>query len=405
MDSERGAFQNVDVEDLLAGLPQTVLKDAVHLLRRRYPPVTYGVEDAGYLPVFVFHTVTEADLTRKLDYLEANGYRTVSLDEAVAWLAGSGPLPRRAVVLTIDDGRYSTWAVAAPLLERYGMRATAYVVPGYLGEGEPRPTLGELWDRRARRQDVEPPEREDASRFMRWSEVEALQRGGAVSVQSHSMLHRRVFAGPTLTGFMPRRWTAPLFNVPQHPEARRAWTRAAVEEAAGSPLFEYRPLLGLARAWIGGEAYRELCLERVRREGAEAFFARNDWQRILRALRSAADVRHPQWVDLGEEKRWELAESRRVLQDRLPGSAVRHFCYPNSSGRSDTISLARDAGYASSAWGLLDHRFTNRQGAQPHLLSRMKHDFIVTLPGDGRRSLLEVLRTKLSRRLRGNKGY
>src|SRR5690606_30329831 len=110
------------------------------------------------------------------------------------------------------------------------------------------------------RSEIERSELEDASQFMRWSEVEALQRGGVVDIQSHTMLHRRVFASSRLVGFVAREWTGPLFNIPQHCEDRRVWTHEALNEAAGSPLFESLPLLGLQRAWMGGEALREVCL-------------------------------------------------------------------------------------------------------------------------------------------------
>lgn len=394
-----------EVGRFLAERPEGDAGDLIRLLGRRYPPVVYGIEDPEYLPVFVFHSVVEADLEAKLAYLQANGYRTVSLDEAVAWMRGDARLPPKPVALTIDDGRRSTWSVAAPLLERFGMRATAYVVPGYLDDGPARPTLTDVWSGTVPRDDVELDEGEDAAGFMRWSEVEALHRGEAVDVQSHTMLHRRVWAGPRSSGFVPPGWTGPLFNLPQAPGDRRRWTRAGIDGAAGTPMFACRPLLSLRRGWAGGAAFRRACLERVRAEGAEDFFARRDWRRVLRKLRHRARGSEPEWVELTREKEWELAESRRSLEERLPEGRFQHFCYPNSSGGPATVGLARDAGYVSGAWGLLDHRVTNRPGADPHLLSRIKHDFIFCLPGDGRRSLFEVLKAKVVRRSRGEKGY
>ncbi|MDQ2629803.1 MAG: polysaccharide deacetylase family protein, partial [Actinomycetota bacterium] len=42
------------------------------------------------------------------------------------------PLPRRAVVLTIDDGYRDNFEIAQPILERHGFSATVYLVSGKL---------------------------------------------------------------------------------------------------------------------------------------------------------------------------------------------------------------------------------------------------------------------------------
>lgn len=61
----------------------------------------------------------------------------------VASALAMGHVPRRAVVLTFDDGYADNLHVALPLLERYGMPATIFVTTGNYG--------GEFWwDRLAR---------------------------------------------------------------------------------------------------------------------------------------------------------------------------------------------------------------------------------------------------------------
>src|SRR3990172_1696242 len=60
---------------------------------------------------------------KRLDYLRRHGYRVLDLQDAVERL-GRGKLPPDAVVITIDDGFYSVFKVALPLLKKYGMTAT-----------------------------------------------------------------------------------------------------------------------------------------------------------------------------------------------------------------------------------------------------------------------------------------
>lgn len=64
--------------------------------------------------------------------LLARCFSPVTLDEVLRFLAGRGSLPRRAVAVTFDDGFRDNCEVAAPILARYGIRATFYVTAGCL---------------------------------------------------------------------------------------------------------------------------------------------------------------------------------------------------------------------------------------------------------------------------------
>jgi peptidoglycan/xylan/chitin deacetylase (PgdA/CDA1 family) len=58
---------------------------------------------------------------------------------------------------------------------------------------------------------------------------------------------------------------------------------------------------------------------------------------------------HPMLPTLdAEDQRWEMAESRRVLEERV-GRPVRHFAYPNGAADATTVAIAREI-YVS-AWG------------------------------------------------------
>jgi peptidoglycan/xylan/chitin deacetylase (PgdA/CDA1 family) len=56
----------------------------------------------------------------------------VPLKESLDTLAAGGELPPRAVALTFDDGYRDNLMLAAPMLRRFGMPATIYLVPGFL---------------------------------------------------------------------------------------------------------------------------------------------------------------------------------------------------------------------------------------------------------------------------------
>lgn len=62
-----------------------------------------------YLPTKVF--------VRQMRYLVAHGYQAVTLQQVYDFWHGRGSLPARPIVLSFDDGYFSDFATAAPLLK------------------------------------------------------------------------------------------------------------------------------------------------------------------------------------------------------------------------------------------------------------------------------------------------
>jgi peptidoglycan/xylan/chitin deacetylase (PgdA/CDA1 family) len=75
--------------------------------------------------------VEPAQFDRQLWAIERLGMRGVSMGEGLAGLRGT--TRSRMVALTFDDGYVDTLTVAAPILARYGFRATCYIVTNALG--------------------------------------------------------------------------------------------------------------------------------------------------------------------------------------------------------------------------------------------------------------------------------
>jgi peptidoglycan/xylan/chitin deacetylase (PgdA/CDA1 family) len=65
----------------------------------------------------------------------ARYYHPVALDDLVEILAGRKSLPRRAVVVTFDDGYADNCDIAAPVLNRIGIPAAFYVVVNSIARG------------------------------------------------------------------------------------------------------------------------------------------------------------------------------------------------------------------------------------------------------------------------------
>jgi peptidoglycan/xylan/chitin deacetylase (PgdA/CDA1 family) len=65
--------------------------------------------------------------------LREGGFAPQRQDDVAAWLAGRRDLPRRAVVITFDDGYADNAVHAFPILERYRIPGVTFVVTGKLG--------------------------------------------------------------------------------------------------------------------------------------------------------------------------------------------------------------------------------------------------------------------------------
>src|SRR4051794_22713843 len=75
--------------------------------------------------------VEPALFERQLWAMRRLGMRGVAMGEGVEGLGGRGG--SGVVVMTFDDGYVDTLTEAAPLLARYGFRATCYLVSGCIG--------------------------------------------------------------------------------------------------------------------------------------------------------------------------------------------------------------------------------------------------------------------------------
>jgi peptidoglycan/xylan/chitin deacetylase (PgdA/CDA1 family) len=77
----------------------------------------------GNLPYTIYIDHFES----QLDYLERHGFKTMTVNELVSQLK-TGVHPKRAVVLTFDDGLRSFKEIALPTLMRRKMKATAFII-------------------------------------------------------------------------------------------------------------------------------------------------------------------------------------------------------------------------------------------------------------------------------------
>lgn len=84
------------------------------------------------------YNVPPEEFRMQLDYLQRQGYTTITMLEFMKAKKGKMELPQKPIVLTFDDGYDNNYTYMLPILEEHGMKATIYMVtndigrPGYL---------------------------------------------------------------------------------------------------------------------------------------------------------------------------------------------------------------------------------------------------------------------------------
>jgi peptidoglycan/xylan/chitin deacetylase (PgdA/CDA1 family) len=91
----------------------------------------------GRLRILAYHAVPDREAFRRQAEHLADRYHVVSEAEVAHAVRSGAELPRRSLWLTFDDGDPTVFEVAQPVLDDFGLTATAYVCPGVIGTTEP----------------------------------------------------------------------------------------------------------------------------------------------------------------------------------------------------------------------------------------------------------------------------
>ncbi len=177
------------------------------------------------IPVITYHhvnnisgdtvTVSSDYFEGQLRYLADHGYESIFLDDLVVYLNGETvkhsrstakqcrftgsavrqypkgkPFSGRTVVLTFDDGYLDNWVYAYPVLKKYRMKATIFVITSLTkhshsnlipeipphSETRPAAVLG----------------KGPSDYYLSWEEMREMEASGLVDIQSHTHTHKKL---------------------------------------------------------------------------------------------------------------------------------------------------------------------------------------------------------------------
>jgi peptidoglycan/xylan/chitin deacetylase (PgdA/CDA1 family) len=355
--------------------------------------VVHAGPRAAGVPVFFFHDVEPGRFEAQLRYLRQNRYRTLDADQLEARLRrprgpDHGRDDGRDVALTFDDARWTFWAYAFPLLRRHQVRAILFAIPGIVPDDPaPYPNLDDLWAGRCSAAEI--AARAKLQPLCTWRELRALHESGTVDIQSHSLTHALVPVSARIEDFVHPGFAAGTFANSDLPLASSDDPRRL---GLGAPVFEAASRLCGRPRFLEAPELAQALVDQVAARGGAGFFERPSWRRELAAVLDAWPTDRRGRLETPEQTREairdELALSKELLESRLPGKAVRHFCYPWFDGCDLADGLAAEAGYRTVHGGV--GVTSGDSTAMPLPVQRISEEYLFRLPGEGRGGIAPV---------------
>jgi len=90
------------------------------------------------VPVLMYHSIgvekgnpirmPKEQFETEMKYIKDSGYTTLTLKELYDYFENKVPVPEKSIVITLDDGYEDNYTEAFPILKKYDLKATIFVV-------------------------------------------------------------------------------------------------------------------------------------------------------------------------------------------------------------------------------------------------------------------------------------
>jgi len=149
---------------------------------------------AQRVPVLIYHNISADNITDRdrcqtsgasfaaeMEFLHNNGYQVIPLKKLISHMQYGEKLPEKALVITFDDGYEGVYKVAYPILKKYNIPATIFLI--------------------ANRDQYFGP---DAPPMLTWDEMREMEGSGLIDIQAHTYdLHYAVYTDSERTCLKP----------------------------------------------------------------------------------------------------------------------------------------------------------------------------------------------------------
>jgi hypothetical protein len=285
-------------------------------------------------------------------------------------------------------------------LKKYNLKATCFLIPGCISENDHRvrPTLEDYWRGKASLGEIMTLGRGNSA-LATWAEIKIMHESGVIDFQSHTMYHSLVFTSHEIFDFINPGFNTHYYgniHVPLYLE--KGEEIISRDPVLGMPVYFAGPRMSAHRRFFDDEAIRNRCVEKVRREGAEAFFKKKNWRKILVELCSEykkkknLNERYETLEQRDNAVFEELLTSKKTIEEKLTGKKVTHLCYPWYEAANFAIRASKKAEFKANYFGQIKGRANNRPGDDLFRIVRVEEIFLERLPGAGRKSITDIFR-------------
>lgn len=90
------------------------------------------------VPVLMYHSIAVEEgnpirmpveqFDSEMKYIKDQGYTTLTMKELYSYFENQVPVPEKSIVITLDDGYSDNYTAAFPVLKKYGLKATVFMV-------------------------------------------------------------------------------------------------------------------------------------------------------------------------------------------------------------------------------------------------------------------------------------
>lgn len=151
------------------------------------------------VPILTYHhvnplkgdmvTVSVNHFEEQMSFLHRKGYHTLFVSELVEWMQGKRKVPKKSVVLSFDDGFWDNYEYAFPILKKYGLKATIFIVTGWISQERDKARPRELVSHHRCNQLIGQGQGNQIA--MNWPEAKEMQESGLIEIESHTHSHNK----------------------------------------------------------------------------------------------------------------------------------------------------------------------------------------------------------------------
>ncbi len=131
----------------------------VKIINKREIPVLnyHEIDNANHISL----ALSTDEFNAQMKYLKDNGYNTITPDQLLDYLQYGKPLPENSVLITFDDGYQDNYTNAYPILKKYNLNATIFLISHYIG----------------------------LTNYLTWPEITTMKNNGNITFEGHTYSH------------------------------------------------------------------------------------------------------------------------------------------------------------------------------------------------------------------------